>query len=96
MEPVPREIAGLFATHIGNSYSPYSNFKVCAVVRSKHGENYVGVNVENTSFGLTICAERAAICTAISQGCREFNSIYIMWYASKHPDCSLVTIENEC
>lgn len=50
------------------SYSPYSNFKVGAVVLSKKGTKYSGANIENASYGLTICAERCAIFNALMHG----------------------------
>ena len=51
----------------GNSYSPYSEFRVGAALRLTNGETVTGTNVENVSYGLTICAERAAVVRAISQ-----------------------------
>lgn len=50
-----------------NSYSPYSEFRVGAALRLTNGETVTGTNVENVSYGLTICAERAAIVRAVSQ-----------------------------
>lgn len=50
-----------------NSYSPYSNFKVGAALRLTTGEVVTGTNVENVTLGLTICAERSALVSAISQ-----------------------------
>jgi homotetrameric cytidine deaminase len=50
-----------------NSYSPYSQFRVGAALRLTNGEIVTGTNVENVSFGLTICAERAALVRAVSQ-----------------------------
>lgn len=49
------------------AYAPYSNFPVGAAILTKTGEVFIGCNVENISFGLTSCAERNAIFTAISQ-----------------------------
>ena len=51
----------------GNSYSPYSEFRVGAALRLTNGETITGTNVENVSYGLTICAERAAVVRAVSQ-----------------------------
>ena len=54
-----------------NSYSPYSNFKVASVVVMKDGKEFSGVNVENASYGSSICAERSAILSAISNGYKK-------------------------
>lgn len=53
-----------------HSYSPYSNFPVGCAIRMKDGKIYTGVNIENVSFGVTNCAERSAIFSAVSQGYR--------------------------
>lgn len=60
------------------AYAPYSEFPVGAVLLGKSGQVYTGCNVENISFGLTICAERMAIFKAISEGEREFEAIAIV------------------
>ncbi len=60
-----------------NAYSPYSNIKVGAALLCKNGNIYTGVNVENSSYGATICAERTAFTKAISEGEREFEKIAI-------------------
>lgn len=59
------------------SYSPFSRFAVGAAVLAKSGKIYQGCNVENSSFGLTICAERCAIFKAISEGEREIRAVAI-------------------
>ncbi len=61
-----------------NAYAPYSNFKVGAALLTKTGNVYQGCNVENASYGLTVCAERAAISNAISSGEKEFMKIAIV------------------
>ncbi|MEN6591002.1 MAG: cytidine deaminase [Fervidobacterium sp.] len=61
-----------------NAYVPYSNFKVGAALLTKSGKVYTGVNIENSSFGLTNCAERTAIFKAISEGEREFETLVVV------------------
>ena len=61
---------------INKSYCPYSNFHVSAVLIGENGI-YTGVNVENASYGLTICAERVAIFKAVSEGERNFSKMLV-------------------
>lgn len=68
-----------------NSYSPYSHFPVGACVFGNSGNYYYGCNFENSSFGLTICAERNAIGNAIANGEKEILAIAI--YSPKMDDC---------
>lgn len=63
---------------LNNSYAPYSNYHFACIVECKNGNMYEGVNVENASFGATVCAERNAIMNAISHGEREFSALYLM------------------
>lgn len=53
-----------------SAYAPFSNLRVGAVVRLRDGREFVGVNVENASFGLTMCAERVALGAAVAAGAR--------------------------
>ncbi len=59
------------------SYSPYSNFAVGAALLATDGQVFTGCNVENASYGLCICAERTAICKAVSEGVHEFKAIAV-------------------
>jgi len=61
-----------------NAYAPYSHFKVGAAVEGESGKIYTGCNVENASYGLSMCAERTAICNAISQGEKVIKAIAIV------------------
>lgn len=63
------------------AYAPYSKFKVGAALLTEEGEVYSGCNVENSSSGLTICAERVSLFKAISEGKRQFKTVAI--YAEK-------------
>lgn len=60
-----------------NSYSPYSKFRVGAALLCRDGKVYSGTNVENASFGGTVCAERIAMFKAVSEGERDFEKIVI-------------------
>ena len=72
---------------VEHSYSPYSKFPVGAAVLYEDGSIYKGVNVENSSLGLTLCAERNAISTAIAQGQKgKIEAIAI--YAPKEKMCA--------
>jgi cytidine deaminase len=72
------------------SYSPYSRFPVGAAVVSRSGAVYAGCNVENASFGLTQCAERAALTAAIAGGERPGDLVCLVLYIpgeERHPPC---------
>lgn len=61
----------------GFSYSPYSDFKVGAAIKTKDGKIFSGCNVENASYNMGMCAERIAIFKAVSEGYKEIDSIAI-------------------
>jgi cytidine deaminase len=65
-----------------SAYSPYSGFSVGAALLSAGGSVFTGCNVENASFGLTICAERVALCKGIADGFREYETL-ALW--APHP-----------
>ena len=74
------DIDGLFALALaaaGRSYSPYSRFRVGATLRCVDGSVFSGTNIENRSFGLTTCAERNALATAIGEGKLDFDLIVV-------------------
>ncbi|MGL4950358.1 MAG: cytidine deaminase [Mycoplasma sp.] len=60
------------------SYAPYSNYPVACILIDDSNKQYYGVNVENVSYGLTICAERNAITTACTNGSYKFKEIHII------------------
>ena len=72
------ELISIAKDAMKNAYVPYSNFRVGAALLTKSGKIYTGVNIENSSFGLTNCAERTAMFKAISEGEREFETLVIV------------------
>ena len=60
-----------------NAFAPYSKFKVGAAVQGLDGRIFAGCNVENATYGLTVCAERVAVFKGISEGARRFKRIAV-------------------
>lgn len=73
----PRKLVDVANQALNNTYTPYSHFPVGAALLGVNGEIFKGVNIENVSFGLTNCAERTAIFTAIAAGQRHFHGLVI-------------------
>lgn len=71
------------------SYAPYSKFRVSAIVETTDGKIYTGVNIENASYGATVCAERVAIFKAVSEGYKkgEFKRLHVMVDSPKISSC---------
>ena len=67
--------AALGARH--NAHAPFSNFKVGAALEDSEGRIHTGCNVENATYGLTLCAERVAVFKAISEGARQFRRVAV-------------------
>ena len=70
-------------TMLERAYVPYSHFPVGAVLVTKDGSTYTGVNIENASYSLTNCGERTAIFKAVSEGAREFQELIIYGQTEK-------------
>ncbi len=73
-----RELYEIAVSMLPRAYAPFSKYQVGAALLTKDGKLYTGVNVENSSFGGTICAERTAFAKAVSEGDKEFEKIAIV------------------
>lgn len=77
MEKDPVRLLEIAEKLINFCYCPYSEFHVAAVIEDTYGKLHFGVNIENASYGLSICAERNALFKAVSEGIRTFRRILI-------------------
>jgi cytidine deaminase len=73
-----RKLIGEALKVLPNSYAPYSNVHVAVAILTSNGKIFLGVNVENASYGLTICAERVAVASAITHGEKNFDAVAIV------------------
>lgn len=79
MDPVPLDrLVALAREMLVYSYAPYSRFNVGAALEADTGEVFTGCNVENASYGLTICAEQNAVAAAVSRGRRRFRRLVVV------------------
>jgi len=76
--PSRDELLSQARTVADRAYAPYSRFRVGAALRTVTGEVYTGVNMENRSYGLTICAERGAVQRAVADGHTRFSEIAVV------------------
>ena len=72
-----------------NAYCPYSGFPVGAALLARSGRVYTGCNLENASFGGTICAERAALAASIAAGERQFEALAVVAGDAPTPPCGI-------
>ena len=86
--PDLRDLARLARGARRRAHAPFSRFKVGAALRARSGEIVTGCNVENASYGLTLCAERVAVFKAISEGIRGFDAVAVVTASSRlTPPC---------
>lgn len=72
-----RELFRMALAALPNAYAPFSGFRVGAALLTEEGKVFTGVNVENSSYGGTICAERTAAVKAVSEGYRSFSRLAV-------------------
>jgi len=76
--PGDEDLIKVAALQRQRAHAPYSKYKVGAAIRTKRNKIHAGANVENASYGLTVCAERTAVFACINSGDREFEAIAIV------------------
>ena len=81
----PKELARLASSARELAYAPYSKFKVGAAILTTDGKTYTGCNVENASYGISMCAERVALFNTVSDGQKSIHSIALSLSGSGSP-----------
>ena len=84
-----RELFRLAKEAMPNAYAPFTRFKVGAALLTEEGKVFTGVNVENSSYGGTICAERTAAVKAISEGYRRFSKLAVVTSEGAGSPCGI-------
>jgi len=98
MEKIQEELVNLYKLACEmkkRAYAPYSKFRVGAALKTKNEKVYTGSNVENASYGLTVCAERIAIFKAVNEGEREFDILAICADREVFPCGACLQVMNE-
>ena len=86
--PLLKEMGRLAAEARERAHAPFSRFQVGAALKTATGEIVTGCNIENASYGLTMCAERVAIFKAVSEGLKDFDAIAVVADADRiAPPC---------
>ncbi|XP_037031391.1 cytidine deaminase-like isoform X1 [Bradysia coprophila] len=80
LDPSAKELIQAAIKVRNNAYAVYSNFQVGSALRTTTGEIFTGCNVENGAYSPSVCAERTAICKAVSEGHREIAAIAVVAY----------------
>src|SRR5947208_1457032 len=83
---MPSELLTAARAAAGNAYAPYSKYAVGAALRDEQGRIWAGCNVENASYGLSLCAERNAVTAMVSHGGKEVKEILVLT-ADAAPPC---------
>lgn len=84
--PGDEQLVKVAALARARAYAPYSNYKVGAAIRTKRGKIHSGANVENVSYGLTVCAERCAVFAAVAAGdTKDYDAMAIVTAGDELP-----------